>query len=323
MREMSVREQLHGFPDDLENALGWKPNRCECDGVLLCGMGGSAISGAIVADFYSEKSAVPLVTVKDYSIPAWAGEKTLAIVSSYSGNTLETLKMYESAKKAGCRIVALTSGGKLKDMCERDGHLVKPLPQNMQPRHSIGFMIGYTMALLDGCGCVCVSDRMNAVVESVKGFRDYLESPEGDEMIDRMVDEMSGCVPVIMASGPMQSVAFRWKTQINENSKFVAFCGSFSEYNCDSICEWAQKNNKNMALVTIGAFGENVAVNAPRRVIVNEERGDLVEEALRSLMIGDYVSMRMAEKRGIDPESVIPIKSLKKKLSQMPDFDRA
>ena len=319
MTEKTVREQLHDFPDDLRNALEWDPPKIQCDNVLLCGMGGSAISGSIASEVYTRKTKIPLVTVKNFRIPAWAGENTLAIVSSYSGNTLETLKMYEAAKKAGCMIVAITAGGKLKDRCDKDGYLVKTLPADMQPRHSIGFMIGYTMAILDGCGCVCPVEDRNRLLDSLIAYRDYLESDEGMEMVDGLVDKLQDTIPAVVSNAYMQSIAVRWKTQVNENSKFVAFCGSFSEFDCNAIDKWIGEGNSNLSLVTIGkvngAFADDV-----RHIAIDSGCEDLVENALHALMLGDYMSMRMAERRGVDPESVAPIKSLKKKLAEMPDF---
>ena len=318
-REKSVREQLHGFPDNLEEALKWRPDALDCDAILLCGMGGSAISGALAADFYTERSRIPLVTVKDFSIPSWANEKTTAIISSYSGNTLESLCMYEAAKKSGCRIIAMTSGGKLKEMCEKDGVPVRMLPNNMQPRHSIGFMIGYTMRLLEGCGCRCSSNRIDEIVTSLKEFRNYLESKEGMKRIDDIARRLYGHVPVIVTDRMMQSVAFRWKTQINENSKYVAFCGSFSEFDCDRIIEWSKNEDENLAVV---ALGPSDVLEGPGLIKIDEGREDLVENALCLLMIGDYVSVRMAEKRGVDPESVKPVKRVKEKLAKKPEVAR-
>ena len=314
-RERTVREQLHGFPENLEEALRWDPGPIDCDGVLLCGMGGSAISGAIAADFYSEGSSVPLVTVKSYGIPAWAGGRTLAIVSSYSGNTLETLHMYMAARKAGCRVIAITAGGRLKDMCDRDGVQVRLLPDGMQPRHSIGYMIGYTMSVLERCGCRCLTGRMDEIVESLKGFRDSLESQEGTDRIGSIADRLSGHVPVIVAGGAMQSVAFRWKTQINENSKCVAFCGSLGEYDYDSVCRRAEEGST----MTVAVLGPCDVRDSHCLVKIDGGSEDVVEDALRILMIGDHVSIRMAERRGVDPEPVAPIKSLKRRLSGMPD----
>ena len=311
-REKSAREQLHGFPDNLEEALKWKPDAMDCDAILLCGMGGSAISGAIVADLYTERSRIPLVTVNDFCIPSWANERTTAIISSYSGNTLETLCMYEAARKAGCRIVAMTSGGRLKEICEKDGVPVRTLPDDMQPRHSIGYMIGYTMRLLESYGCVCCTDRMDEVVGSLKEFRDRLESAEGRERIDGIVERLCGHVPVIVTDRRMQSVAFRWKTQINENSKFVAFCESSSEFDYGKY----SKQSGNLAVV---ALGPSDVPDGPRLIKIDEGREDLAENALCLLMVGDYVSVRMAEKRGVDPESVKPVKRMKEKLTGKPE----
>ena len=319
MAEKTVKEQLHGFPDNLRDAIEWVPPKTECESILLCGMGGSAISGSIASEIYMRKTKIPLVTVKTYHIPAWANENTLAIVSSYSGNTLETLKMYEAAKKAGCKIIAITSGGKLKERCDRDGYLVKTLPCNMQPRHSIGFMIGYTMALLDSCGCTCPTKDKRRVLESLVSYRDYLESADGTAMVDKLADELQDTIPAVVSNAYMQSIAVRWKTQVNENSKFVAFCGSFSEFDCEAIGKWIARGNDNLTLVTIGKFNDPLELEA-NHISIDSGCEDPVENALHALMLGDYLSMRMADKRGVNAESVAPIKSLKDKLSMMPDY---
>ncbi len=318
MEEKTVKEQLHSFPEDLKGAMQWDPGSFDCDSILLCGMGGSAISGAIAADLYMESSRIPLVIVKNFRIPAWANERTLAIISSYSGNTLETLRMYEAARRAGCQMVAITAGGKLEGMCKRDGVKVRLLPSNMQPRHSIGFMIGYTMAILERCGCVCASRDMPKVIDSLMAYRDFMESEEGQSKVDRMVDRLEDRVPVVVTSGFMSSVASRWKNQINENSKMVAFCGQFSEANFDQIDSWASGGALPFVLITGNLPGRK----CDGRIRLRMARSDPVERAFHMIMLGDYASMRIAERRGIDPESVAPIKSLKRKLAEMPDFTK-
>ncbi|MBR4697594.1 MAG: hypothetical protein IKP18_04065, partial [Candidatus Methanomethylophilaceae archaeon] len=127
-------------------------------------------------------------------------------------------------------------------------------------------------------------------------------------------------VPAVVSNAYMQSIAFRWKTQVNENSKFVAFCGSFSEYDCESIQKWIAKGNDNLTLITIGKVKDPI-IDDDKLLRIDPGCEDKVENGIKALMLGDYLSMRMAEKRGIDPESVAPIKSLKKKLSEMPDFN--
>ncbi len=318
MGEKTVREQLHNFPEDLMHSIKWEVPRQDCDNILLCGMGGSAISGSIVSELYMRKSKIPLVTIKNFTVPGWANERTLAVISSYSGNTMETLSMYEAAKKAGCRIIAITSGGKLKERCDKDGFIVKGLPPDMQPRHSIGFMIGYTMAILNSCGCTCAADDIPRILDSLAEYRDYLESDDGVKMIDNMADELQDSIPAVVSNAYMQSIAFRWKSQVNENSKYVAFCGSFSEFDCNAIDEWISRGNDNLTLVTIGKINGLECNHKHLRIDPGCENN--VENGIKALMLGDYLSMRIAEKRGIDVESVAPIKSLKKRLAEMPDF---
>ncbi|MBO4798967.1 MAG: hypothetical protein J5494_09405 [Candidatus Methanomethylophilaceae archaeon] len=317
MPEMSVKEQLHHFPDDLGKALRYKIDKIDCDCILLCGMGGSAISGSIVADFFIKTSGIPLITVKNFGVPKWANNRTLAIVSSYSGNTMETLGMYSTARERGCKIIAITSGGILQERCEKDGYKVIPLPKNMQPRHSVGYMIGYTMAIMKACGLKLHVDICK-VVKSLKEYRDYLESEDGSKLIERFVASLSDTVPAVVTSDSMQSVAFRWKTQINENTKFVAFCGSFSEYDCSIICNWAEKFDRNMTLVTIGRFdGERFGSVHDKHINVDTGSEDLIESSLRTVMFGDYLSMRMAESRHVNPEEVEPIVCLKNLLKKI------
>jgi glucose/mannose-6-phosphate isomerase len=189
----------------------------------------------------------------------------------------------------------------------------------MQPRHSIGFMIGYTMAILDRCGCTCPLEDRNRLLDSLAEYRDYLESDEGVDLVESLVDKLRDTIPAVVSNAYMQSIAVRWKTQVNENSKFVAFCGSFSEFDCDAISRWIGKGNNNLTLVTIGRIN-GAFEDCSRHLAIDSGCEDPVENAIRAMMLGDYISMRMAERRGVDPESVAPIKSLKKKLAMMPDF---
>ena len=308
MTKKSVMEQVRSFPDDLRKALRWKPDPIECDSVILCGMGGSAISGAIAADLLMESSRIPLVTVRDFSIPAWAGERTLAIVSSYSGNTLESLMMYDAARKSECQMIAITSGGKLKANSVEDGVPVRSLPEEMQPRHSIGFMIGYTMSILEACGCRCPD--MDRVLDSLSAYREHLESEEGARMVDEMAESIMGTVPAITCYSSLQSVAFRWKSQLNENSKMVAFRDISSDLNDKAIESVSAADRNTIRVLGVGNAGG-------RLLSFDTGPADVVDSTFRSIMLGDYISIRIAEKRGIDPESVAPIKSLKEKLSRM------
>ena len=107
---LSVKKQLHNFIDDLERCLNYEfDGKIDCDNIVLSGMGGSAISGNVVADYCLERSNKPVVSIMNTSLPNWVNEKTLVIISSYSGNTLETLESYKQALEIGCQKVIITS----------------------------------------------------------------------------------------------------------------------------------------------------------------------------------------------------------------------
>ena len=109
--------QLYHFIDDLEASLGYRPDaEFDCDNIVLCGFGGSAVSGYFAADCCYTESRKYIHLLKYPELPNWVGPRTLAIVSSYSGNTAETLALYTQAKSKGCVVVAVTSGGKLRQV---------------------------------------------------------------------------------------------------------------------------------------------------------------------------------------------------------------
>ena len=106
MSDIPLKDQLHGFIDDLERSLRFRlDSTIDCDNIILCGVGGSAVSGDFAADCCYSESTKPIILVKYPDLPEWVGSRTLAVISSYSGNTAETLHMHDQAKARGCTIV--------------------------------------------------------------------------------------------------------------------------------------------------------------------------------------------------------------------------
>lgn len=119
---VAIRE-VTGFVDDLKDAVNKRIKiSADFDKICICGMGGSAIGGDIIKDMVDDKSAVPIFVVKFMDIPHWVNEKTLVIVCSYSGNTRETLSMYDQAMTRNCKVIVITTGGKLMEKCQADGN---------------------------------------------------------------------------------------------------------------------------------------------------------------------------------------------------------
>lgn len=318
MAGLGIRDQVHNQLEDLEGTMEWGSGRIDCDNVILCGMGGSAISGIVAADCFMEASSVPIKVVKGFTIPPWAGPRTVAVVSSYSGNTRETLSMYEAAFRQGCSIIAITSGGTLGRWAERDGFPVGKVPAGIQPRQSLGYTIGYISSILRMCGCGDIGGDVRRSLPGLREYRAVLESPDGPA--GRIAEALKASVPVFVSSGPMQAVAFRWKTQFNENSKKVAFCATEGE-----LCGCMRSRPEgSYSIVHVGddpgvrervrGFAESIGAGF---VDVPAGGSCVFESMFRMILLGDYASIGVAESLGLEPEPVIPIRDLKGKLASI------
>ena len=331
MSGISTKDQLFHFVDDLESSLDYNPQTIfDCDNIILCGVGGSAVSGDFAADCCFTESVKPIRLSKYPDLPRWVGSRTLAIVSSYSGNTAETMEMYRQAKARGSTVVAVTSGGLLKAAAEESGDMLVLLPEGMHPRHAIGFMIGYTLAVIHSAGGPDLSSRIRAFIPSLRKFRDDQALPRSG-MAWRLAENLSGKVPVICSDSSMRSVAFRWKTQINENSKRVAFCDYAPAFNAGGLKTWATTSRDNyMLILLIGSDDEmcsstsyleeasaTLAESESPSQVIRLGGESTLENMFRAIILGDYMSIYMAEMRGIDAAEVRPVMQMKGKLSTL------
>ena len=331
MTDHSTREQLHGFVDDLERSLDFDIGHgFECEDILLCGVGGSAVSGDFAADCCYTESRERIRLMKYPDLPSWVGPSTLAVVSSYSGNTAETLGMYEQARARGCTVVAITSGGALRRLAESNGDDLVLLPEGMNPRHAIGYMIGYTLSVIRSAGGPDLSGRIRAFIPSLRRYRDECALAEGS-LAHEVADRFRGHVPVICSDSSMQSVAFRWKTQINENSKFVAFCEQTPSFEADGLGSWIEHPRDDFILtfligvddpmcMSTSVFeraSEAVGGSGAESIAIRLGGSSTLENMFRGIILGDYISIYMAEHRGIDPAEVRPVMQMKEKLARI------
>lgn len=323
MTGKSTREQLYHFVDDLHASLGFEVDRTfECDNIILCGVGGSAVSGDFVSDCCFSESTKYMRLMKYPDLPRWVDSRTLAIVSSYSGNTAETIEMYNQAKGHGCTVAVLTSGGRLQELAENNGDYLALLPEGMHPRHAIGFMIGYTLRIIEATGAVSMAERMAAIVPRLREFRDQIILGD-DSPAKALAEKLQGRVPVVCSDSSMQSVAFRWKTQINENSKFVAFCESSPEV-LDREVGGLDGDTSPFLLVFLDNGCQGISIFARKaemagvdsvHICLNGESN--LENMFRAIILGDYTSILMAENRGIDSAEVRPVMQMKAKLARL------
>jgi len=312
--------------------------------IVLCGMGGSAIAGDLARPL-CEAVGLPLWGQRDYGLPNWVKDDTLVVVSSYSGGTAETLSALADAQQRGCPLLALTSGGELRDRAERPDGTGFPaviLPGGLPPRASLGFGLG---ALLHG-----LSRRLNKP-ELTADLADALDVlREGNELyhpgdlaLEQPVDNLAAKVAtdclhrflvIYSASPESHGPGGRLRAQVNENAKSPAGSYQFPELDHNDIVGWelSPEQRAHFSLLLLRSQDEDprnsqrVTVTADllaaEFAMVQEvhARGKTSLGRIMSLVqFGDYLSWYLARGRGVDPLPVRRIDILKQQLQKGPE----
>ena len=321
-------EDVLAQPDQLGDAL-WRveaadiPRRDAPGGLVVCGMGGSAVGGDLAAAAIGRRATRPVRTVRGYAPEPWVGPDTLVLCSSYSGSTEETLACFEAAGEAGAPRVALTTGGRLAARAREEGVPVIGVPSGMQPRASVVYM---TVAAFE-CAALCgaappVREEIEAAAATLAELA--LDSSEAEEI----AEVLHGTMPVVHGAEQTAPIARRWKTQLNENAKVAAFASELPEANHNEIEGWAWgREHAPMSAVFLEAPGTHPRVE--RRIELTVEllerqdvpvvrvdaRGErAVAHVLSLVMLGDLVSVELAERSGADPIAVKTIEGFKREL---------
>ena len=298
-------------------------------GLIVAGMGGSSVGGRLAAGALGPRLRRPLALAMGYDIPAWIGEETLVLCSSYSGSTEETLATYDAAKAAGAPRIVATTGGPLAERAREDGVPVVPLPGGFQPRAAVGYSLVTALEAAALCGAApSLRDEVEAAARLAGALaRDW--GPDGDEDNEakRLARALHGTIPVITGAGLTASVAYRWKCQVNENAEIPAFASKLPEHDHNEVVGWGGADRRLGAIFLEDPEGDE---RAARRIEVTAElaaegaavvervtaRGDTRLERLVSLvLLGDLVSLYLAVLHGIDPVHVRAIDTLKERLA--------
>jgi glucose/mannose-6-phosphate isomerase len=302
--------------------------------LIVAGMGGSAMAGDLVRGLFSEALPLPLAVIRDYKLPGWAGPYTTVICCSYSGDTEETLSAFDHSLEVGARVLVISSGGALSEEASKRGIARLPVPPGMPPRAALGYSLFGLFALVHGWGLASgIEEEVEeslAQLEEARG-RWGVGVPEEQNEAKGLARALAPALPVLCApEGPLAAVGFRWRTQLNENSKMAAYNCVFPELDHNEIVGWAKPFNVGQpAAVFLRGPGESermkLRIEVTRTLL--ERAGVPVVEAWSEAegvmagmagltLLGDYVSIYAAFLRGFDPTPVEVIGALKKALSE-------
>lgn len=333
-----IYSRLIGLPEELEKA--WVhfqnvdlSNIKDFDRILILGMGGSGISGDLIQALAFSKSPYPIQIVKDYQIPAYVNEQTLVVAISYSGDTEETLAALDDAGVKGAQAVAITSGGEL---AKKALELKMPLLQfeyDSPPRSAHPWLFGAVLVLFDKLKLIEVGGELASSTEKVKSFRDQLKLENNDNNLAKeWAGKLYGKVPVIMAASPLTAIASRFKGQINENAKNLAYTDFFPElcHNSTVGFNLPKAAKELMIFVQLSSnltHERNVLrENILRDIAAKEgftveplkiEAEGLLELFLKALLMVDMTSWYLAVLNEVDPFPVDIITHLKNELAKV------
>jgi glucose/mannose-6-phosphate isomerase len=298
----------------------------EAAGLLICGMGGSAIGGDLAAAALGDRCTRPLLTVRGYGLPSWATPEWAVLCSSYSGATEETLGCFAAAEALGVRRMVASTGGELTEMAREAGLPVVGLPGVLQPRAAVAYMfaVAAEAAALTG-----VAPGLRTEIDAAAG---YLER-EREALKERAVglaERLSGTVPVIYGADATVAAARRWKTQLNENSKLMSFFAELPEADHNEVVGWSGEGSGD-GFSAVLLLDADQHPRERRRIdltagLIEEAGGPAVQveaegetrtaRLLWAVMLGDLVSVELARARGVDPVPTDAIDRLKSGLAQ-------
>jgi glucose/mannose-6-phosphate isomerase len=304
------------------------PDLADVRGVVVCGMGGSAVAGDVLRSVFRDRLGVPVEVNRSPELPEHAGIHTLVLASSYSGNTSETLAAFTEAVRRGCRAIAVTSGGTLRDEAQEHGVPVVGVPDGFQPRAALGWLAFTAMGALEAAGLL--PPMATDVAETVEVIEERSAScgpgvRSADNPAKQLALGIGDRVPVVWGSEGIGAVAAaRWKTQMNENGKIPAWWASMSELDHNEVVGWTEPYGRSHAVIALRHEGEDAetAARFPLSLEIAGDAGATTHEVratgrtslarlLSLIVVGDHVSTYVAIRRGIDPTPVEVIQRLK------------
>jgi glucose/mannose-6-phosphate isomerase len=298
--------------------------------VCLCGLGGSAMGADVLGDHLERTSTVCSSVVRDVKLPNWVDGSTLTILISYSGNTRETLAMYEQARLRNSGIVAITSGGRLMQLCqERNEKLVK-VPAGLQPRAALGHLLGAAASVVEAADIAPVASDLRSLLPAISDQVAACapETPLSRNPAKQIAKRLDGKMPFIYSSTNVRTAGRRWQTQINENSKVLCLASELPEADHNQVVGWVDgpKDPHNVPVILRAASDQGMMADIVRAtisifedfkldpIIVELEGSTPLENVMRGMVLGDFVSYYLAMLKGVDPLPVSSITELKKRL---------
>jgi len=308
--------------------------------VVIAGMGGSAIGGELAKSLTHNQLPVPLAVCRSYQLPKFVDRHTLVIVSSYSGNTEETLSTFQQAQQRGAQIVCITSGGKIGEIADANGLTRFSLPDGFPPRSALVHLIVPILKTLQACGFI--TDPTSSIQETIAlleklGQRYHPNNAAQENLAKFLAQALAERLPLIYAAEIYEAVAWRWKEQFCENAEILAWHNVFPELNHNELVGWGLRREMDQKFQVIYLHDAHASsteihprvfarMNLTQGLIekssapvirVAAEGESLLARFFSLIFLGDCVSVYLAVLNGVDPTPVAQIDDLKSQMAKI------
>ncbi|HSF34032.1 MAG TPA: bifunctional phosphoglucose/phosphomannose isomerase [Candidatus Tectomicrobia bacterium] len=310
------------------------PSGVDVRAIVVTGMGGSSISGDLLRSYIHAECPIPLLVNRHYSLPAFVGPETLVCAASFSGNTEETLSAFGEARARGARLLAVTSGGQLAQLADEWQIPCVRVPEGLPPRTTVGYLFTPMLVTLARLGLI--ADQSAPLAEAIEVLRElgaqYRPGIETFRNLPKaLAKDLHGKFPVIYGVQDLSDViAYRWRTQFNENSKVLASHQAFPELNHNELVGWQGPLTSALEPWVVllrdpqelGRIRLQIDIT---KAFLQERAAGLTEvwsqghsrlaRLFSLLYTGDFTSYYLALLRGVDPKPVEAIDRLKHRLA--------
>jgi len=338
----NILDIVEKFPEQIKTSFAVEKSSIlgsylKIDNIIISGMGASSISGDIVQSLFLDRVDIPIFVNRQYYLPKWANKNTLLISQSYSGNTEETLNTFKNGYQKRCKIIGISSGGKLKELCEKSGIPFIKIPSGIPPRTATGYMLFSAIFAIKKIG-VLKNDMESEIEETVSIINDLKNHikkviPEKENISKQLAQKILNTIPQIYGFEFYIPIAKRWCTQFNENSKIICRYDEIPECNHNDIVGWSlnpEVSKKFTCILFRDSDNESVYISKRlnfMKKLFEEVSGNVIEiqvkgkkrlaKMLYAMYLGDFTSCYLGILRGIDPTPVDAITELKNELAKI------
>jgi len=310
--------------------------RKDFTGIVFAGLGGSAIGADLIRSYLYSEINIPIIVCREYELPAYVDNQALVFITSYSGNTEETLSAYRMAKERGAVLIAVSSGGTLKEYAQRDKVSFAEIPKGLPPRCALGYLSMVPLCLLAKMGLIndvsLAVKEMVGVLEDLKNKSINPNIAAKDNIAKALALKVFNKFTVVYAAGVhFDACATRLRGQLAENAKALASSHVFPEMNHNEIVGWQNPKKLFKDFTVLILRDKDTHPRVAKRMDITKDilekegvtvfelwsrGGGLLSRIFSLIYIGDFISYYLAILYGIDPTPVERIAYLKDQLAK-------